>query len=128
MTTIFKQAAVLQSAILKIAEAEPQPITVNDLLDKARIQELQAKKEQVWTALKSLHTRGLLTRVSVKRPGDPAFYAYEIPKGGITKGGKPAGTETKPITTTKLDIVVGKRGDYAELTLQGLRIRISIGE
>lgn len=80
--------------------------------------------EQFQTVLYSLVKNELVKRIE---DGNVKRYCDENSKLRSSHRTE-ARSSTKSKGMSALDIVIGKHGDYAEITLKGVRLRISIGD
>ena len=124
----LKAYEVLRNSVLAEVKASPNyPLSINDLIDKPSVKASMKSGQQVQNLLKNMYHSGQLHRVRINRPGDQSIYAYEIGHGlsinQIVKS-VPVGAANN----LKFNIKVGKAGDYVEVTLKGLHLRITVGD
>jgi hypothetical protein len=121
----LRQGAILRSAIIAEVTASKEPLSINDLLDKPSVKAAMKSKEHTQNLLKNMYDSGQLSRVRISRPGDMSIYAYE--KGNGVSQLKSA-IMPPVIDQHKLNIKVGKHGDYVDLTIKGVHLHITIGD
>ncbi len=128
----LKQYEVLRNSVLAEVRASPNlPLSINDLIDKPSIKESMRNGTQLQNMLKNMYDVGQLVRVRINRPNDQSIYAYEI--GDCVPFNSGLTPKLTPFTNdvanqSKLNIKVGKAGDYVEVTLKGLHLRITVGD
>jgi hypothetical protein len=128
----IKNLAVLHSAIIGAITASSEPPTINDLMVRANIVATNATKATLWSALATMHKRGLLKRVRVDRraTNDTAMYAYELADGSQTPARKApqASAITEPAPKPSVDVVVDvvKATGRLHITYHGIVIEIGV--
>lgn len=120
----LKQYEILRNEVLlHVRESGDNPLSINDLLDKPSIKTTMRNSTQVQTLLKNMYDSGQLRRVRINRPGDQSIYAYEMGEGRKTASAKVAVEGTH-----KLNIHVGRNGEYIDVTIKGIHLKITVGD
>lgn len=117
----LKEAAQCRAVITGVLAAAETTLTLSKMFERAQP---ELPKGYIQKRLE-VCLRGMVNNKLVDRMGKPGHYEYLHP-GRVDS--LQAEKKQRKTSKERLDIVVGKRGDYAEITLRGLTIRITVGE